>query len=81
MPIATKLDREVASDERMLFAKPHNLFIMWIYQVTLQIKNVISPIPRDMWPPNVTRWWLLIRENSISNTPKAQEALVPILRT
>ena len=33
-PIVTKLDNEVASDERMLFAKPHNLFITCIYQVT-----------------------------------------------
>ena len=32
--ITTKLDREVASDESMLFAKPHNLFFTWIYQVT-----------------------------------------------
>ena len=51
-PIATKLDREVGSDGRMLFAKPHNLFITWIYQVTW---NVISPIPRDLWPKNLTR--------------------------
>ena len=79
-PIATKLDREVAFDKKMLFAEPHNLFITWIYQVTWQIKNVLSPIPRDLWTPNLTRWLLLIRKNSISNRPSAQEALVPILR-
>ena len=53
--ITTKLDREVASDESMLFAKPHNLFFTWIYQVTWQIKKVISPILQDLQPTNLTR--------------------------
>ena len=60
-PIATKLDREVASDGKMSVTKPHNLFITWIYQVTWQIKNAISPIPRDLWPPNLTGLLLMIK--------------------
>ena len=33
-PIATKLDKEVASDEKILSTKLHNLLIMWTHQVT-----------------------------------------------
>ena len=40
--MAAKLDREVASNERMLSVKSHNPMITWIHQVKCQ-KNVISP--------------------------------------
>ena len=33
-PMATKLDREVASDEKMLSTKSHKPLITWTYQVT-----------------------------------------------
>ena len=47
-PIATKLDKEVASDERMLFAKPHNLFITCIYQVTWPVATKLdNMVPLD----------------------------------
>ena len=50
--MATKLDKQVeASDEKMLF-KSHKPLITWANQVTLRIKNVISPFPRDLWPLN-----------------------------
>ena len=38
-PMATTLDREVASDERMLFKKSHNPLITWTHQVTWQMKK------------------------------------------
>ena len=59
-PIATKLDKEVASDERMLFAKPHNLFITCIYQVTWPVATKLDKIV------------LLIRESSRST--RSQDA-------
>ena len=37
--MATKLDREVASDEKMLSSKSHNLLISWTHQVAWQIKK------------------------------------------
>ena len=51
-PLATKFDREVASDEKILSTKLHNPLITWTHQVTRQIKNALSPFPRDLWPLN-----------------------------
>ena len=48
-PVATKRDREVASDEKMLSTKSHNPLITWAHQVTRQMKNVIFPFLRDLW--------------------------------
>ena len=39
-PLVTKLDREVASDEKMLSSKLHSPLITWTHQVTLQIISV-----------------------------------------
>ena len=33
-PMATKLDRDAAFDEKMLSTKSHNPLIMWTHQVT-----------------------------------------------
>ena len=38
-PMATKLDREVASHEKMLSTKLQNPLITWAHQVTWKIKN------------------------------------------
>ena len=40
--MAAKLDREVASNERMLSVKSHNPMITWIHQVKCQKKRYIS---------------------------------------
>ena len=32
-----------------------------IPQITWKIKNVISPSPRDVWPPSLIGWWLMIK--------------------
>ena len=53
--MATKLDREVACDEKMLYTKPHNLLITWTHQITWQIKTVISTISRDLWATKLDR--------------------------
>ena len=47
-PMANKLDRVVASDEKMLSTKSHNPFVTWKQQATWQIKNVISLFPRGL---------------------------------
>ena len=48
--MTTKLDREVASDEKMLSTKSHNPLVTWKHEVTGQIKDVISLFPRDLRP-------------------------------
>ena len=40
-PMATKLNRKVAYDEKMLSTKSYNPLITWTHQVAWQIKNVI----------------------------------------
>ena len=56
--MTTKIDRKVASNERMLSTKSQNLLK----------KNVISPFPRDLRPPNLTEWWLMIRATNYKVT-------------
>ena len=53
---ATKRDRDVAFDEKMLSTKSHNPLITWTHQVTWKIKNVISPFLRDLRLLNKTGW-------------------------
>ena len=46
--LTAKLDRDVASDEKMLFTKSHNLFVMLTHKVICQRKDIIPPILRDL---------------------------------
>ena len=55
--MAAKLDKvEVYSKG------PLSLVMLWSrYQViTWQMKNVISLLRQDLWPPNLTEWWVLM---------------------
>ena len=66
--MATKLDREVAFDEKMLFTKSHNLSITCTHQVKKRIiKNVIFSIPRDLRPPNLTGSGLMLRSHKLQS--------------
>ena len=60
--MGTNIDRERASDERVLSTKSHKLFIIWKSHVPWQIKNVISPLPRYLLPPSLTWWWFFGKE-------------------
>ena len=60
--MGTNIDRERASDERVLSTKSHKLFIIWKSHVPWQIKNVISLLPRYLLPPSLTWWWFFGKE-------------------
>ena len=66
-PVATKPDREVATDEKMLFTKSYNSLIRGTYQVTWQMKNVISSFPRDLRPLIETGWGLIIKSHKLKS--------------
>ena len=51
----------------VLSAKSYNPVITWTRQVTQQIKNVISPFPRDLPSPILTGWWLVIRSYKLQS--------------
>ena len=38
--------------------KLHDPLIMWSCKITWQIKNVFSPLPQCLKPPNLGTWWL-----------------------
>ena len=42
-------------------AWPHDQVITW------QMENVISQLPRDLWLPNLTEWWVLMRAYYLSS--------------
>lgn len=65
--MAANLDRDVASDEKMLFTNSHNLFVMLTHQVICQRKDIIPAIPRDLWSPNLTGWWLMVRSHKLQS--------------
>ena len=54
-PVATKLDREVACNGKILFTKSQNPMIESTNRVTWQIGNVISPLSRDICSLNLIR--------------------------
>ena len=60
--MTTKLDREVASDEKMLSTKSHNSLVTWKHEVIGQIKDVISLFPRDLRPLNFVLLFTWSRE-------------------
>ena len=64
---AVNLDKEVAFDEKILPRKSRNSLSTWSHEVTWLIKNVISPFPQDLWSPNLTGWWLMIRSNKLES--------------
>ena len=41
--------------------KSHDPLITWFYEITWQTKTIISPLPQNLWPPNLTGWWLTLR--------------------
>ena len=47
-PMVAKVNRQVASDGKMLSSKSHNPLITWTHQVTWQIENVIPPFPGEL---------------------------------
>ena len=40
---------------------PHDPLTTWSREVTWQVKSLISPIPQSLWPPILTRRWLMMR--------------------
>ena len=36
--------------------KSHNPLNTWSCEVTWQIKNILSPLPQYLWPPNLAGW-------------------------
>ena len=53
MPMATKRGRWSITS--------HDPLIMQSYEITWQIRNVISPLPQCLKPPDLAVWWLRVR--------------------
>ena len=60
VPMATKLDRIVTYLDGILPIKSHDSFITWSWEIMLQTKTTISPIPQCLWPPNLVGRWLTL---------------------
>ena len=58
--MATKLDRIVTYLDGILPIKSHDSFITWSWEIMLQTKTTISPIPQCLWPPNLVGRWLTL---------------------
>ena len=63
-PKATKLDREVASDKRMLSTKSHNLLVTWALLISISTRPVVSKhdgmVAYDKKPQTTNSHFLLI---------------------
>ena len=57
--MTTKLDKVMAFGTGPPCTKPHDSLITWLYVVSWQIKNVLSPIPQISWTPTLTEYWLM----------------------
>ena len=60
MPTATAFGRGIAYNEEFSSIKSHDPLIMWSCELTLHIKNAISPLALDQWPPKMAKWWLTV---------------------
>ena len=59
-PMTTKIGRVVAYDEGNSPMMSDYPLITWLREVTWQIKSLISPIPHNLWPPNIKGLWLMM---------------------
>ena len=53
MSMTTKLRRMVTYIEGLLPVKQHDLLTIWCFDITSQIKNIMSSLPQWLWPPNL----------------------------
>ena len=60
LPIGTKLGRMVAYLDRLLPIESHDPLNSWSFKIMWQTKIIISPLPRWLWPSNLTGWWLTL---------------------
>ena len=51
----------VAHDEGNSPIMSHDPLTTYSREVMWQIKSLMSPIPQNLWPPNLTGGWLMIR--------------------
>ena len=63
-PMATNIDRTIAFDEQPTTTKSIESLIKWSPEFIWQIKNVISSSQLSLWPPNLTKHWVLLRSSS-----------------
>ena len=59
-PMATKFGRVVTYDKGNSPIMSNDPLITWSHEVTWQIKNLISPLLRGLWTPNMKGgdlWW------------------------
>ena len=49
-------------DEEKSPMMTHDFLNTWSHEVTWQIKSLISPITKSLWPPNLTGRWLMMRK-------------------
>ena len=51
--MVTKLGRVVTYHKGLPPIKSNDLLIWWSCKITSQTKNVTSPLPKSLWPPNL----------------------------
>ena len=56
-----KLIRVVSKGEGSPPIEGRDPSIASLHVLTWQMKNEISQLSRDLWPPNLTGWWLMTR--------------------
>ena len=61
--VAINLDRMVVVDKKLQNTNLHVPWNTWSREVLWQIKNVIFPLPRGLWPLKLTGWCLLRRSH------------------
>ena len=70
--MVTKLGRVVTYHEDLPHIKLHDSSLSWLYEVTWQIKSIISPLSQCLWLQNLSGWWNIARSSqpSICMTPQ-----------
>ena len=59
--VATKCCRMVTCFDGRLPKKSHDGFIRSSCEIPWQTKTIIPPLPRCLWSPNLSGWWLIQR--------------------
>ena len=67
MLMATKLGRVVTYDEETSPIMSDDPLIMWSCEVTWQIETLISPLPKDLWLPNMADWEQMVKGTLLSS--------------
>ena len=59
--VAAKLGKLGIYNEALPSINPHNPLVSWYCKVTWNIRSVIALLQQGLWPSNLVRWWLTVR--------------------